>query len=271
MQAPTTPSGAPAQEPDERSCPNCGTANGHTAAFCWQCYQPFGTPSSPPGHAGAQGAAWVPPGSPGYAPQRAPGSVPARPQGWTPAPEPFPAPAPSRNLGSMLGVVLVTLAVIAGVYWFFNRSDAVAVPGTIGGLTVIDDAQTQLVSETFRGQVETMGIEGDMAMYGHGTPSAALIWIRDASVPTTDAAFDEFASGFDAGIGSQGSLNAAKKTRETVEGVTYVCAPVVSVAPGTICMWQDEDVFWLLFDFSGAKLTAGQDLAVVAHDAVDPA
>ena len=53
MQAPTTPSGSPAQEPGERSCPNCGAANGLTAAFCWQCYQPFGAYRQPPGLAGS--------------------------------------------------------------------------------------------------------------------------------------------------------------------------------------------------------------------------
>jgi hypothetical protein len=36
-------------------------------------------------------------------------------------------------------------------------------------------------------------------------------------------------------------------------------------------MWQDEDIFWLLFDFSGGTFEAGQDLAVVAHDAVEAA
>ena len=53
--------------------------------------------------------------------------------------------------------------------------------------------------------------------------------------------------------------------------MTYVCAPVVGAATGTICMWQDDAVFWLLFEFSGQGQTAARSLAVVAHDAVETA
>jgi hypothetical protein len=94
---------------------------------------------------------------------------------------------------------------------------------------------------------------------------------RDASVPTTDAAFDAFASGFDSGIGQEASLDRSTRSNETVGGVTYVCAPVVGVTPGTICMWQDDGVFWLLFEFSGQGQMAARSLAVVAHDAVETA
>ena len=113
-----------------------------------------------------------------------------------------------------------------------------------------------------------MGIEGDLALYGQATPTAALIWIRDPSVPATDEAFEQFASGFDAGIGSSGSIDVSTKKSDLVGGVTYVCAAIEGVTPGTICMWQDDEVFWVLFDLSGQPQTAGQDLAVVAHDAI---
>jgi hypothetical protein len=154
------------------------------------------------------------------------------------------------------------------VVFFLNRRDAVATPEALGGMPRIDDAQTQLVVDTFRAQVEATGIEGDMVLYGNGTPTAALIWVRDATVPTTDAAFDEFAGGFNEGIGGSGSIGG--RSTETVAGVTYVCAPVMGVTRGAICMWQVEDVFWLLFDFSGSPV-AGTNLAVVAHDAVEAA
>jgi hypothetical protein len=169
----------------------------------------------------------------------------------------------------MAGVIVLTLAVVAGVVFFLNRNDAVATPEAFGGMPRIDDAQTRLVVDTFRAQVEATGIEGDMVLYGNGTPTAALIWIRDATVPTTDAAFDEFASGFNQGIGSSGSLG--DKDTRTVAGVTYVCAPVIGATRATICMWQVEDVFWLMFDFSGSAPGAGEDLVVVAHDAVEAA
>jgi len=256
MQAPTTPSGSPAQEPVERPCPGCGAGNGPAAAFCWQCYRPFAAANPAPA---GETASWPRPG------------VRSAPGGWTPSPttSPFPAERKRSGLGTMAVVVAVTLAVIGGAWFFLFRDGEVAIPEAFGGMPRIDDAQTQLAVDTFRAQVETTGIQGDMAIYGNGTPTAALIWIRDASVPTTDAAFDEFAAGFDEGIGASGSLG--KKQTETAGGVTQVCAPVLGATPGTICMWQDEDVFWLMFDFSGASFGAGTDLAVVAHDAVEAA
>ena len=169
----------------------------------------------------------------------------------------------------MARVIVLTLAVVAGVVFFLNRTDPVATPEAFAGMPRIDDAQTQLVADTFRTQAEATGIEGDMVLYGNGAPTAALIWIRDATVPTTDAAFDEFASGFNQGIGSGGALGG--KATQTVAGVTYVCAPVIGATRGTICMWQVRDVFWVLFDFSGSHLGAVTDLAVVAHDAVEVA
>jgi hypothetical protein len=181
-----------------------------------------------------------------------------------------------------VAVIVATLALIGGAYYLLTRGDPVltrgdpvltrgdpvALPESVGGLGRVEGPQAEIVAETFRAQTEVVGIEGDIAMYGSGTPTVALMWIRDASVPTTDAAFDAFASGFDSGIGSAGALNRSRRTTETIGGVTYVCAPVESVAPGTICMWQDGDVFWLLFDFSGARFQAGQDLAVATHDAI---
>jgi hypothetical protein len=166
-------------------------------------------------------------------------------------------------------VIVTTLAVIGGAWFLLFREGAVLAPEAFGGMPRIDSPDTELVVDTFRAQVQTNGIEGDIVIYGNGVPAAALIWIRDASVPTTDAAFDEFAAGFNEGIGATGSLG--KKQSEGIAGVTYVCAPVLGATPGTLCMWQNEDVFWLMFDFSGGSFAAGQDLAVVAHDAVQAA
>jgi len=141
-------------------------------------------------------------------------------------------------------------------------------PDGFGGLSLIENEQTAIAVDGFATEADTAGIEGEMALYGDGIPTAALIWIHDASVPTTDEAFEQFATGFDSGIGASGSLDDSRKTTDLVDGVTYVCAPVVSVAPGTICMWQEDEIFWLLFEFSGQPQDAGQDLAVVAHDAI---
>ena len=257
MQAPTTPSGEPAQQPGDRTCPNCGAPNGLTAAFCWQCYQPFGAYQTPPGLAGS------PPDRGPWTPR-----MPGAPPSWTRTPGPFDAPPRRRSgVGRILAVVVATLMAIGGTYWFVSRDASVALPEAFGGMDKMENAQTDLVADAFHRQLDTMGVEGDIAMYGAGIPTAALVWIRDAAAPTTDAAFEQFATGFDSGIGAAGSLDGSRKTVETLDGVTYVCAPLVSDVSGTICMWQDREVFWLLFDFSGGSFDAGRALAQGAHEA----
>ena len=170
------------------------------------------------------------------------------------------------GLGRIAGVVLVTLASIGIVTWWVGRDGSVALPERVSGLVRMENAQTDLVVDTFHRQLDTMGVEGDIAMYGAGLPATVLMWIRDASAPATEAAFDEFATGFDSGIGAAGSLDVSRKTNETLDGVTYVCAPLVSDVSGTICMWQDQEVFWLLFDFWGGSFDAGKALAEGAHE-----
>ena len=261
MQAPTTPSGSPAPQPGDRTCPNCGAPSGLTAAFCWQCHQPFGAHQTPPGLAGSppDPGSWTP-------------GIPAAPPAWTLTPGPLVTPTRRRGgVGRIVGVVLVTLVSIGIVTSWVGRDGSVTFPEQVGHLRLTENAQTGFVAETFHRQLDTMGVEGDIAMYGAGLPTAALFWIRDASTPTTDAAFDEFARGFDSGIGAPGSLEGSRKTVETIDGVTYVCAPVVSDVSGTICMWQDQEVFWVLFDISGGSFEAGKALAKGAHDAASAA
>src|SRR5262245_49878263 len=131
MQAPTTPNGPPAQEPDQRTCANCGAANGLTAAFCWQCYRPFGAQAAPPGLAGAPIRL---PGRPDASPVRSSG-------GW--APTGVETPRASGGVSRIAAIVLVTVAVIGGVSWFVSRPDAVTIPQSLGGLDRIEGSQTE--------------------------------------------------------------------------------------------------------------------------------
>ena len=115
MQAPTTPNGQPAQEPDQRTCPNCGAANGLTAAFCWQCSRPFGAYAAPPGLAG------TPCGSPAR-----PGASALR----------FPAeleePRGGGGVSRVAAIVLFTVAVIGAAYWFTSSTSFANPAVTIG-------------------------------------------------------------------------------------------------------------------------------------------
>ena len=263
MQAPTAPSGQPAQEPDERACPSCGAANGPIAAFCWQCYRPFGAAGSP-------GA------GPGAAPRGAGYPVAPYPQQngglrgaiYAPSPLSTPFPAqPRRSLGTMAAVVVVTLAAVAGVFFFMNRGPGVVLPQSFGGLTQVTNPQVEEALDLFRSQSDAEGIAADMGIYGSaGVPSVALAWVADASVPNADAAFTEFAGGFNEGLGT-GALDESHRTTETIDGVQYLCAPVSGTPTSNICMWERDDIFWILFDLSGSSMNATQDLAVAAYGA----
>lgn len=251
MQAPTTPSGSPARQPGDRTCPNCGAPNGVTAAFCWQCYQPFGAYQAPPGVVGSppDRGPWTP-------------GVPSAPA-WTRTP--IDTAARPRGAGRIAALVLITLVAIGIATSWVAGNGSVTLPDGFGGLARMDNAQTDRVVDVFQQRLDTMGVEGDIAMYGAGIPTTALIWIRDASRRSTESAFDGFATGFDSGIGAAGSLDRSRKTVETLDGITYVCAPLATDVSGTICLWQDQEVFWLLFDFSGGSFEAGKALAAQAR------
>jgi len=248
MQAPTT-SGSAAADPGLRVCPQCSAVNGPTNAFCWQCFRQF---TGTVGHAAASTAAQ---GLRGVA--------------FEPRPIPAPVPeTPRWKLGSVAAVIVVTAVLVAGVTIFINRSADVQLPDRFGGLAQADNPQVDAFLDVFHSQVEAQGIQGDMGFYGNGAfPTVALVWVKDPTVHSTDAAWDAFAEGFNDGLPA-GSLDDARRTSELVSGVTYVCAPVAATPPSNICLWEANEVFWILVDLSGASQGGTQDLAVTAHDAI---
>jgi hypothetical protein len=270
MQAPTAPSGPPTQDPDERACPSCGATNGRIAAFCWQCYRPFGaaapaaaSPTAP--IAGPRSVAYEGPRYPGPQGYGQAGGL----QGAVYAPQPLTTPyaQPKRSLGTMALVVVLSLAAVAGVYLLMHRGTTVELPESFGGLTQIHNPQVESALELFRSQAEGESISADMGIYGQaGTPSVALAWVADAGVPNADAAFTEFAGGFNDGLAT-GSLDTSRRTTETIDGVQYLCAPVSGAPASNVCMWQKDGIYWVLFDLSGQSMNATQDLAVAAYGA----
>ena len=252
MQAPTAPGSAPA-DPSLRVCPQCGAMNGPTNAFCWQCYRQFN---------GSSGL----PAAPAASPAGAPGI-----RGVVFEPRPVDAPAIETsgwNAGSVIAVIVATALLVAGVTLFLNRSPEVELPERFGGLPQASGPEIDIVLDQFHQQVEGLGIQGDMGLYGNEPfPTVALVWVKDASVDSTDGAWTAFAEGFNQGLPT-GSLNEARRTSELVGGVTYLCAPVDAAPPSNICLWEDDQVFWILVDLSGASQGGTQDLAVTAHDAV---
>jgi hypothetical protein len=165
----------------------------------------------------------------------------------------------------MAGVLLFVAAVAAGVFLFLKDAPDPALPATLGGLPRVTGPQVDAGVEMFRSAAEAEGVSADMAVYGSaGAPSAALVWVTGVATPMDDEGFREFADGFNTGLGT-GSLDETRRSTTVVDGVTFDCTPVVGNPPGSMCMWQEDGVFWLVFQLSGGDVGAAQDLALAAH------
>lgn len=261
MQAPPT-SGEPAQDRRVLVCPACRALNADGGTFCWQCFRPFNGAEAVKAAEAAWAAEVIPPPPPALAVRGVP---------WTERPIGQPVSAPARrSLHATVGAILLVAAVGAGVFAFLNRGPDVALPESFGGLFRMHDAQIDALLEEFRAEAARQGVDADMALYGSaGLPSAGLIWVKDLAAPSTDEAFDAFATGFNQELGV-GSLDRSRTSTSSIDGVSFLCAPVdASGQPANLCVWEDGDgVFWILLDLSGAaRLSGTERLAVSAHGA----
>lgn len=248
MQAPTTNDGGIAgRDPQERTCPGCAAENPFSASFCWRCYRTFEP-------VGASGVAW-----------------PSPPSRWPSGPSAQPATtdATRPRRGLLAGVVSITLGVVAVIAFVSLREPRVSFPRSLSGLERISTPQTDAAVDSLRAATEADGLDADMAFYGAGAvPEAALMWVRGAQGAPggSSEVFETLADGFASGYG--GALVTSGHTERTTGGVTYLCAPVAGSPGAGICIWEDDDVFWILLDVrSGARIDETGDLAVAAHDA----
>jgi hypothetical protein len=164
-------------------------------------------------------------------------------------------------------VLVFVVAVAAGVFLFLKDAPDPELPASLGGLPRVTGPQVDAGVEMFRSAAEAEGVSADMAIYGSAqAPTAALVWVTGVGAPMEDDDFSEFADGFNTGLGT-GSLDETRRTTNVVDGVTFDCAPVVGTPPGSMCMWQEDGVFWLVFQLSGGNVADAQDLAVAAHQA----
>jgi hypothetical protein len=156
------------------------------------------------------------------------------------------------------------------IYRHRSREGSVPLPESIGDWARFDDRTSIVAVENVRSQLLTAQVEGDVAFYGWNTPTAALMWIRDPSARTIGEAFEVHAFWF---ARREGLLQTSERTAERIGGVRYVCAPVSRRSdwePATICVWRDEDLFWMFLDSSlRLENEKASSTAVMARDAVE--
>jgi hypothetical protein len=156
-------------------------------------------------------------------------------EGGDPAPFPPAAPAPQPDeiteLSRLLPVVVVVIAALAafGGYRYLISEGSVRLPESIRGLSRFHDARSTIAVNNAHSNMVIARVEGDVAFYGWDAPTAALMWIRDASARTTDDAFQEHAFWF---ARRDGLLYTDGETTEMIDGTKYVCAPVIRGVPG---------------------------------------
>lgn len=182
-----------------------------------------------------------------------------------PVPPPESTRSPAVRIVAVLVAILVLSAGILAAVTVLGGSKTAMLPDAVGSFEKVESPNVRQATDAFHAQAKQNGLEADLAVYGTGsTPRILLAWIRDATVADPDTALTTFASGFARGFG--GSIAMDQKQTQTVEGVVFVCAPVTGNTQAALCLWQQRDVFYILFDpQSGGNINSTLGLSVTAH------
>lgn len=279
MQTDATGTAAAGQDPQGRACPGCGTQNADTADFCWKCYRRFET-----GQGGVSAGPYAPRQAAGpYAPTQ-PGAAgpyavhrPGMPM--PPPPGSLSTPRPeARSAGKGIATFAAAAVALAVVGWFLMSrlgGGAPAFPESVAGIPQADVPQLEQLIDLAKEQSNIPeGIDLDLAMYGDPlSPRFALMWMKGDGLGNAQDAFEALSSGLGEGL-LPGASGAGQLKVETRDGVTYACASGsdfgVTGPAATLCMWPDDDIFWMVLDFQpGPTIEPTILLAGQANDAIE--
>lgn len=254
-----------------RACPQCKSANLASAVMCVTCGARLAGP--PPAPAPPTAATPLPPMVTGTGPP-----VPAMPPGatvqyWS---EPGTASPPQRRRSVLVPVLaLIAVVVIAvGVVSTLHRGGAL--PGEIDGLERLNTADATTFEDLMAAQrYGDIGMEG--GMYGDGSRTVLVVGLVSNIPPNELQAplalvFDQGAQGF--ATSSGGTIDSSGAVSVTVAGVQYRCASFELPGPvsgggghGSLCMWQADDVGFLITFRTSDPSAAFGDLRTV-YDAI---
>lgn len=280
MQTDETGTAAAGHDPQGRACPGCGTQNADTADFCWKCYRRFET-----GPSGVTSGQYAPrqPGAGPYAPTHpeavGPHAVPRPGMPMPPPPGSLYTPQPeARSAGKGIATFAAAALALAVVGWFLISrlgGGPPAFPESVAGIPQADIPQLEQLVEFAKGQANLPeGIDLDLAMYGDPlSPRFALMWMKGDGLGNAQDAFEALSSGLGEGL-LPGATGAGQLKVETRDGVTYACAIGsdfgVAGPAATLCMWPDDDIFWMVLDFQpGPTLEPTILLAGQANEAIE--
>lgn len=278
MQTDATGAAPAGQDPQGRACPGCGTQNADTADFCWKCYRRFET-----GSGGTMAGSFAPaqpgtfiPARPGAA---GPYAVPRPGMPAPPPPGPLDSPRPeTRGAGkgiATFAVAALALAVVGGFLISRLGGGPPAFPESVAGIPQADIPQLEQLVDLAKEQSNIPeGLDLDLAIYGNPvSPRFALMWMKGDEIGNAQDAFEALSSGLGDGL-LPGATGAGQLKVQTRDGVTYACASGsdfgVTGPVATLCMWPDDDIFWMVLDFQpGPTIEPTILLAAQANDAIE--
>ena len=229
--------------------------NPGSATFCWRCFYPFETHKL---HASA-----VTPGVP-------PSSSPYRSLSFSTLPQNIPA-AKKPFVRYALVAIVAALVALAGGKAVMDRLTRkhIHIPDAIAGAQQVEAPALARSVESLEHIAAQNGTTGKAAFYGDaGTPRffVAAFEHRLEGGETPDSVFAAFADGFQRGGAARIDLNS--KTTDATGEATFVCARVMGVPPGSLCMWTDHDIVGFVGSF-GQGIGATHDLTTVVRTSVE--
>ncbi len=243
------------QVEERRACPTCGADNPDEAAFCWQCFAPFMPAPAMPG-----------PGAGTRTP------VPAAPNGWGPGGTPAPTsanlpPGGAANAGRNGRIVKVVVGVVVAlaVSGFVRNllSSEYHVPGSIGGMPRINNADTAQFERDMAAEGEKEGLTIEAAVYGASdTPDVLFILVNGKAAENTDELFNSFLDG----IATSGvTVERSNATTGSYGDAEFRCLPLAAngVEP-VACIWREDASVGMTLDLTpesdaGGALKAAYD------------
>jgi len=243
------PTGSAGPSSQRKQCSKCGYRNYLSATSCWQCFAPM--PMAGPGEPalmatsvvgksmGGPGSPFPPPPPGPLASQWGPGqwappssSVSAK-QGWDGA-----------RVGAIIVAIVVALGAAYGAFKITHGGSHIAMPDSLVGINKITTPAAQQAVGTIQAAATKRGWEADVAIYGYSEikPTLVVLTIASHVSETPQELMSDFTSSA-VDPSNRFQLNLLSISQQTRDGASFICAPVLTGTPTSVCVWKDDRVY----------------------------